>query len=369
MIIERVLLRLIRLTLNEPFRISSGTEYERRILLVRLDSDGAVGWGECVAPDAPNYAYETVDMAFGMMKDYLVPAMVREPFGSPQQVAVWLEGVIRGHRMAKAALEMAAWDLAAKMEGVSLSSMLGGVKSEVATGVSIGLQAGIGQLNERIAGFLEEGYQRIKLKIAPGWDLEMVKKVRETFPDIMLTVDANAAYAPEDADRLARFDSYDLAMIEQPFADDELLEHAELQRRIRTAVCLDESITSPARCRQALYLRSGRIINIKPGRVGGLTASKRIHDMCEEAHVPVWCGGMLESGIGRAHNIALASLPNFKFPGDTSASRRYWRRDIVTPAFELTRHGTIAVPTGPGIGVEVDEDYLTSIEETQLEFR
>ncbi|HEX6938633.1 MAG TPA: o-succinylbenzoate synthase [Longimicrobiales bacterium] len=366
--IDRITLQQIRLRLVEPFRISSGETHERTILLVKLDGDGVRGYGECVAGEAPNYSSETVETARIVLERWLIPAVLGRAFDAVDDLAAALDRAAKGHAMAKAALEMAAWDLEAKRRGVSLSRLLGGVRDAVPAGVSIGIQPDIDTLLRRIESYAAEGYRRIKLKITHGWDEQVLDRVRARFPDLPLTVDANAAYRPAEIRHLLALDRFDLDMVEQPFAADELLALAELQAELRTPVCLDESITSAARCAEALYLRSGRIVNIKPGRVGGHGASIRIHDLCAEAGIPVWCGGMLESGIGRAHNVALASLPNFRLPGDTSASRRYWARDIVHPAFELGPDGTIAVPDGPGIGVDVDEEFLASIQDFATEF-
>jgi O-succinylbenzoate synthase len=366
--IERIHLRTVRLRLNEPFRISSGETFHRHILLLAMDTDEATGHAECVAGEAPNYSYETNETARWILETWLVPAVLGLNFQEPAEVAAVLDGVARGHNMAKAAIEMAAWDAAAKARGESLAHMLGGDRTRVRAGVSIGLQPDLDTLFLRIQQFVDEGYQRVKLKIAPGRDVDMVREVRGQFPDLPLTVDANAAYGAADLDRLCELDGLGLLLIEQPFPEDDLLLHAELQRRIDTSVCLDESITSPTRCRGAIALRAGRVVNIKPGRVGGHTASLAIHDLCRDAGWPVWIGGMLESGIGRAHNVALASLPNVLLPGDTSASRRYWARDVVRPEFTLNDDGTVSVPTSPGIGVDPDETFLEEIEEWSRDF-
>ena len=367
--IRRITIQQIRLRLKEPFRISSGLTHERTVLLVKLDDeDGTRGYGECVAGEEPNFSYETVDTARLVLQRFLIPAILGREFDSARDVAAALDRAAKGHNMAKASLEMAAWDLEAKRRGVSLARLLGGTRDAVAAGVSIGIQPDIDTLIERIERYLSEGYQRIKIKITHGWDELVLDRVRARFPDIPLTVDANAAYDPAEMRHILAMDRFDLAMIEQPFGADELLAHAELQAEMRTPICLDESVSSPGRCADAIALESGRIVNIKPGRVGGHTAAIRVHDLCAEAGIPVWCGGMLETGIGRAHNVALASLPNFRLPGDTSASNRYWDRDIVHPAFELRPDGTLAVPTGSGIGVEVDEEYLAAIQDDVMTF-
>lgn len=360
--IERITLRTMGLRLREPFRISSGVTYQRRILLVFLEGEGVYGAGECVAGEAPNYSSETLETAGWVLREFLGPALLGVEFRAATELGRVLNDAARGHRMAKAALEMAAWDAEARSRGVSLSTLLGGTRSSVPAGVSIGIQEDTERLLDRVAEYLEQGYRRIKLKIAPGRDVTILDAVRSRYPGVPLTVDANAAYGPDDLDLLADMDRFGLMLLEQPFPEDDLLLHAALQERMETPVCLDESVTSPARCREALHLRAGRVVNIKPGRVGGHASSRAIHDLCQDAGLPVWCGGMLESGIGRAHNVALASLPNMTLPNDTSASDRYWERDIVSPAFRLQADGTVAVPTEPGIGVEIDEDYLESIE-------
>lgn len=360
--IEQIGWKLIALKLREPFRISSGVTHERRILLVTVDLGGVQGIAECVVGQAPNYSYETVATARWVMETILAPALRGQQFDHPRQITPFLDRVARGHRMAKAALEMAAWEGFARGRGESLATALGGQKAAVPAGVSIGIQPDIDTLLQRIRGFLDQGYLRIKLKIAPDHDLAVLDAVRAAFPDTALTVDGNAAYGRDDMDLLASLDRFALVLVEQPFPEDAILLHARLQERMDTAICLDESITTPERCRDAIELRAGRIVNIKPGRLGGHGPSLEVHDMCAAAGVPVWCGGMLESGIGRAHNVALASLPNMRLPNDTSASDRYWERDVVVPPFRLDARGMVAVPTGPGLGVEVDEDFLRSIE-------
>lgn len=364
--LEHVRLQFVRLPLREPFRISSGVTDERRILLTRLDFGGVEGVGECVAGEAPFYSAETVDTAHLVIQRYLAPALLGSTFGGPDDVGRALDRAARGHEMAKAALEMAARDAFARARGVSLAESLGGTATTVPAGVSIGIQPDIDTLLERVATFLDQGYRRIKLKIRPGRDVQVVEAVRARFPDTALTVDANAAYGRGDLAHLRALDALGLDYIEQPFPEDALLLHAELQRSMKTSICLDETITSPERCRDALAVEACRVVNIKPGRLGGHGPSLEVHDLCAEAGVPVWCGGMLESGIGRAHNVALASLPNMRLPGDTSASDRYWARDVVDPAFTLNADGTVDVPTGAGIGVEIDEDFLASITEETI---
>jgi len=360
--IDRIDWKLIVLRLREPFRISSGMTHERRILLVTLDLGGVTGIAECVAGEAPNYSYETVATARGVIEQHLAPAFLGQRFQHPREVGPFLDRVGRGHRMAKAALEMAAWEGFARGRGESLATVLGGTQATVPAGVSIGIQPDMEALIARIRGFLDQGYRRVKLKIAPGRDVAVLEAVRRAFPEIPLTVDANAAYGRDDMDLLASLDRFDLVLVEQPFPEDALLLHALLQERMTTPVCLDESITSPERCREAIELGAGRIINIKPGRLGGHGPSTEVHDLCADAGIPVWCGGMLESGIGRAHNVALASLPNMRLPNDTSASDRYWERDVVTPPFRLDANGMVAVPDGPGLGVEIDHDFLHAVQ-------
>jgi len=357
--IERATLREIPMRLKEFFQISSGGSQDRRIVLLKLEGEGLEGWGECVAAADPSYAYETTDTAWHILTEFILPEIVGRSAPDPEGL---LEPVswIRGHGMAKAAVEMAGWDFAARQEGLSLSEKLGGVRASVPVGVSVGIKPNDEELHEQVAGFLDDGYARVKIKIKPGRDVEVLAGLRDRFPDVLFMADANSAYTLADADRLKELDPLDLTMIEQPLRYDDFLQHARLQELIETPVCLDESIKSEGDTELALELGSCRIINIKPGRVGGLGVSRRIHDMMQDAGLPVWCGGMLESGVGRAHNLALASLPGFTLPGDISASQRYWARDIVSPEFEIA-DGEMAVPTGPGIGVEIDVDMIESL--------
>ena len=357
--IDAVEVREIRLPLRERFEISSGYSEERRILLVRLHADGLTGWSECVAGEDPGYSYETTETAWHILSDHLIPLLLAAEVEGPAGVERLLAPV-RGHPMAKACLEMACWDLEARRRGLSLSRALGGSGEPVPVGVSVGLQKTDDLLIEKVGEFLAAGYRKIKLKIKPGRDVEMVRAVREAFPDAPLMVDANSAYTLADRARLAEMDDLDLLMIEQPLAYDDLHRHARLQEALDTPVCLDESIRSVGDAELALELGSCRIINIKPGRVGGFASSRRIHDLCRARGVPVWCGGMLESGVGRAYNIALATLPGFTIPGDISASRRYWQRDIVEPEFEVV-DGMMAPPSGPGIGVTPDERRIEQL--------
>jgi len=351
-IIERLELRLLRLPLVRFFETSFGRVYDRTFLLVRLDGGGVTAWGECVADNDPNYSSETVETAWHVISAFLAPLVLGVRFGHPREVFPALRRV-RGHHMAKAAVEMAAWDLFAMQAGVPLSAALGGTRARVAAGVSIGIQDSIEQLTDRVAAELADGYQRVKIKVKPGWDVAAAAAVRRRFGQVPLMVDANAAYGLEDAEHLARFDEFGLLMIEQPLDYDDIADHAALQRRLATPVCLDESIHSVRRGREALDAGACRIINIKPGRVGGHGESIRLHDLCASRGVPVWHGGMLESGIGRAHNLHLSSLANFSLPGDVAASRRYYQPDLIDPPIDVAPDGTIGVPAGPGIGVHV----------------
>ncbi|HEX6309356.1 MAG TPA: o-succinylbenzoate synthase [Longimicrobiales bacterium] len=360
--LQRIDLREIRLTLREPFRISSGVVTERRILLAQLtDEDGRTVWSECVAGENPNYSAETVDTAWLALRDWFAPRLLdRGPF-THADVDALLSQDVRGHRMARAALEMGVWALEAERRAVPLARLIGGSRDHVDVGISIGIQQTPEALVERARAALADGYRRVKIKVAPGSDIAFVEAARrELGPRAPLMVDANNAYTMDDADLLARLDDFDLLMIEQPLDHEDVVRHAALQRRLRTPLCLDESITCPDRARDMIELGSGRVINIKPGRVGGIGPSIAIHDLCAEHDVPVWCGGMLESGIGRAYNVALASLPNFRHPGDISPSARYWERDVVTPEWTMT-DGRIAVPEGAGIGVSVDSGRVEDL--------
>lgn len=348
--VSRAVLREVPLQLKEFFEISSGGTQARRVLLLSLEADGVAGWSECVAGEAPGYSYETTETAWHVLTRWLLPQVVGTEAEDGRDLcpAPWL----RGHPMARAAVEMAGWDLEAKRRGVPLCDLIGGEARTVPVGVSIGLQKSDTDLLARVDAYLSEGYRKIKLKIKPGRDVEMLRAVRERFKDAPLMADANSAYAlSRDLPRLREMDDLGLMMIEQPLNHEDLIDHAQLQRNIDTPVCLDESIRSEGDARLALHLRAGRIVNIKPGRVGGLRSSMAIHDVCLAAGWPVWCGGMLESGIGRAHNVALATLPGFTIPGDISDSKRYWEEDIVHPEFEMD-DGMMPVPDGPGIGVE-----------------
>lgn len=355
--IERVELRLIEMELVEPFETSFGREMSRKAIILALKSGGATGWGECVAGSGPWYSYETVKTAWHVLEDHIIPELLGRDISGPEALVEKLSR-IRGHNMAKACIEMAFWDLTAKLKEVPLSRLLGGTRERIESGVSIGIQKSVSDLLNLIERRLAQGYRRVKIKIKPGWDVEVVRAVREKFSHIMLTADANSAYTLNDVAVFKALDEFNLLMLEQPLDYDDLIDHASLQKGIKAPICLDESIKTPQDARKALELGSCRIINIKPGRVGGFCNAKRIHDECRAKLVPVWCGGMLETGIGRAHNVALASLPNFSLPNDISASERYYKQDLVEPPFKLNADGTIDVPRGPGIGVEVLHDQL-----------
>lgn len=362
--IDRVTLREVRLTLKEPFRISSGVEHTRRILLLELtDRDGATAWSECVALARPNYFPETIDTAWLAIREWLAPRLLGSPLGSPSEAHRLLGENVRGHNMAKAALEMGCWGLTAVQQQLPLSVVLGGTRDRVATGISLGIENTPERIAERALAAVAAGYRKIKVKIQPDRDVEFVRAVRKAVgADVEIMADANSAYTLDDAAHLRQLDELDLMMLEQPLGFDDLVQHAALQRQIKTPICLDESITDENRVRDMIALGSGWIVNIKPGRVGGFTTAIAIHDICRDAGMPVWCGGMFESGIGRAYNVALASLPNFSLPGDLSPSARYWARDIVNPEWTMDSEGMVRVPGDrPGIGVEIDLEAIDSI--------
>jgi O-succinylbenzoate synthase len=357
--ISNIEMRTVRLPLHEPFETSFGRIDSRLIFLVSVTGEGLTGWGEVVAAEEPRYSYETVTTAQHVIRDFLAPVMLSRPVNNLADLAARFNS-FRGHNMAKAGLELAYMDLLAKTKEKSLSDLIGGTRAEVPVGVSVGIQPSLDQLLERVEQYLARGYQRIKLKIKPGWDVDVVRAVRQRHPDIMLSVDANSAYTLADENTLRALDDFGLIMIEQPLDHDDLLDHAKLQAKLTTSICLDESITGANRARHALELGSCRLINIKIGRVGGYSQALAIHDLCYSRNVPVWCGGMLESGIGRAHNIALASLPGFCLPGDISASSRYFVRDLIVPEVMVTPDGTVKVPRDSGLGFTVDLDYIKS---------
>jgi len=360
---DSVEMRLLRLPLQEPFETSFGRIDSRLIFLVSVEAEGLKGWGEVVAAPEPRYSYETVGTAWHVIRDFLGPALLSEPLGHLSELAGRF-APFRGHNMAKAGLELAYMDLRARLAKRPLSELLGGTRRRIPVGVSLGIQAEPAQLLERVDRYLTLGYQRIKLKIKPGWDTEIVATVRQRYPTILLSVDANSAYTLEDKDHLKALDAFGLLMIEQPLEHDDLLDHAKLQMEFTTPICLDESITGLQQARQALEIGSCRIINIKVGRVAGYSQALAIHDLCLSKSIPVWCGGMLESGIGRAHNIALASLPGFTLPGDISASSRYFARDVIVPEVRVASDGMVEVPSGAGLGFNVDQDYIENRTET-----
>jgi O-succinylbenzoate synthase len=356
--LREVELRRIRLSLVAPFETSFGVQTERDILLVKAVTDGGEGWGECVAGEEPTYSSEYVEGAQHVLIHHLLPRLFEHGDLPAADVAPVLRPV-HGHQMAKAAIEMAVLDEELRARGESFARFLGAARDEVDCGVSVGIHRSIAELLATVGDYLEQGYRRIKLKIKPGWDVEPVRAVRDRFGDVPLQVDANTAYTLRDAEHLARLDAFDLLLIEQPLPEEQVLAHAQLARIVQTPICLDESITSAQAAADAIELGACRIINIKPGRVGGYLEARKIHDVCASRGVPVWMGGMLETGIGRAGNVAMAAMPNFTLPGDTSASDRYYRRDITEPF--VLHHGRLAVPRGPGLGVSVDLDYLDSI--------
>jgi O-succinylbenzoate synthase len=358
--IDAVHLREINMPLAFPFETSFGVTTNRRILLVEIECDGLTAWGECAAGEHPYFSEETVDTAWMIAETELVPRLLeKELVGGCSCPSLF--GQVRGHRMAKAALENAVWDLEAQKKRMPLAELLGGTRSVIPCGVSIGIQPSQTVLMEKIAEALEAGYQRIKLKCKPGWDTKIFEAVRKRWPEIMLSCDANSAYRVADIDRIAEWDEFGLAMIEQPLWYDDFYFHSMLQKRIDTAICLDESIRNRRDALAAIDMESCRIINIKAGRVGGFSEAIAVHNAAAERGVPVWCGGMLETGIGRAHNIALSSLQNFSLPGDVSASARYWTEDIIEPEVTVSAQGEIEVPDGVGSGVRVRRDRIEEL--------
>ncbi|HJW84458.1 MAG TPA: o-succinylbenzoate synthase [Anaerolineae bacterium] len=364
---ERIELRLVRMPLRSPFQTSFGTESERECIIVSVQSNGLTGWGECAAArgftgeggaqlDWNLYSYETTQTAWHVLRDFLIPQLLKRPLSVEYMVA--LGARLRGHPLARAGLEAALWDLTAQLEGISLSRALGGTREKAPVGVSIGIQPSVEALVDTADEYLAQGYRRIKIKIKPGFDIEPVKHIRARHPDLLFQVDANSAYALADAPLFEAMDEYRLLLIEQPLGWDDIYEHSRLQPRLRTPICLDESIHAAGHARLAIELGATRVINIKPGRVSGFSESRRIHDLCRSAGVPVWCGGMLETGIGRAGNVALASLPGFTLPGDISASDRYYVEDIIDPPFVLNPDSTLDVPQGAGLGVSVNLERL-----------
>jgi O-succinylbenzoate synthase len=370
--IERIELRLLRLPLVRFFETSFGRIDDRAFVIVTVEGEGTIGVGECVADDKPFYSSETTETAWHIIERFLAPIVLSRTYTHPRELFDSLS-IVRGHHMAKAALEMAGWDLFARQEQRRLAELLGGtpaiIARGIASGVSIGIQDSLDALVDRVEAELSAGYRRIKIKIKPGWDIEAVRSVRDRCGSVPLMVDANAAYTLRDADRLAALDAFDLMMIEQPLDYDDLRDHARLQSQIRTSICLDESLHTPRLAEEALDMGACRIINIKPGRVGGHTQSIRMHDIAVARRAPVWHGGMLESGIGRAHNIHLSTLPGFTLPGDVAASRRYFAPDVIDPEIDVRPDGTIAVPEGPGIGVNIISDRVAAATVERRELR
>lgn len=361
LIIQSIELREIRLPLINFFETSFGRTTERRIVLARVrDADGAEGWGECTAGEGPFYSNEWTDSAWDTLCEFLGPMVLGKDVNSAADVFALMKPV-RGHRMAKATIETACWDLEAKKLGVPLWKHLGGTRGEIASGVSIGIQDTPEILLEKIHREVDAGYQRIKIKIKPGWDSQIVARVRKEFPDIRLMGDANSAYTLADVPLFKDLDRFDLMMLEQPLAHDDIFDHAQLQQQIQTAICLDESIRTPEDARDAIALGSCKIINVKLGRVGGHTQAKRVEQVARENDIPVWCGGMLESGVGRAHNIAMATLAGFSLPGDVSASARYWEEDIIEPPVMVSSKGTITAPDAPGIGFNLNVSRIDAL--------
>lgn len=377
MSIDRIELRLVEMPLLAPFETSFGVETVEEHIIVRVDGDGITGWGECVASEGPWYSYETNQTAWHVLRDFLIPLVWQNEIHAAPEFPK-LAARVRGHNMAKAGLEGALWDWFGKAQNKSLAQMFNAQQTmqrdyvlpeRITVGVSVGLQATTGALLEQVRGYLQEGYTRIKIKIKPGHDVALVRALRAEFPNIRLQVDANSAYRLADADIFRAMDDANLLLIEQPLSNDDIFQHIKLQRELKTALCLDESIHSADDAEAALELGACRIINIKPGRVSGYTEAIKIHDVAARYDAPVWCGGMLESGIGRAGNVAIAALPNFKLPGDLSASRRYYKQDIVEPEFEVDAEGKMRVPTGPGIGVEVSQKNLDAVTVSTQVFR
>lgn len=363
--IDQVKLSHIRMKLKAPFETSFGVIDTRDCILVEVFSEGGIGYGECVADRDPGYAYETSGTAWHILEEFLVPAILGKSIETPTNFPGMVAGV-RGHQMAKAGLELALWDLYGKQQGKSLKELLGGVRDKVDVGVSIGLKSDPQELLDVAANYLDLGYGRIKIKIKPGRDVGDTETIRRAYPDLKLQVDANSAYTLDTADSLMPLDDLSLLLIEQPLSEDDLWDHRVLQQKFKTPICLDESIHDPRHARQALEMGSTKVINIKQGRVGGITHSVAIHDLCQKQNVPVWCGGMLETGVGRAANLALASLPNYKLPGDISATDRYYAEDITEEVFTLNSDSTITVPDRPGLGITINQKALDKVKLKKL---
>lgn len=368
---SRITLHEIVMPLVEPFMISSGLTTERRIILLKLtDSENVSVWSECVVGEKPNYFPETTDTAWIMLTKWLIPMVLGKTFRHPRDIANLFRETTRGNTMAKAALEMGAWCLLAQKQGISLAALLGGTKTRLASGISLGIQDSPAQLVDKADAALSQGYHKVKVKIKPGYDLAYIQALHRRFGRLSrFMVDANNAYSLSHLNVLRELDGYGLMMIEQPLAWDDVFFHGQLQQHLVTPICLDESIVTTACAEEMIALNAGKIVNIKPGRMGGFSESCDTHDVCRAAGVPVWCGGMLETGIGRAYNVALGSLPNFTLPGDLSETRRYWAQDVISPAWEMDADGMFAVPTGPGLGVHVDASRISELtvrEETCL---
>jgi O-succinylbenzoate synthase len=366
--IEAITLREIQIPLVHFFETSFGRIHSRRILLLTTHCGGVDGWGECVAGEDPFYSSEWTESAWLTIAHHLAPAIVGRNLDSARECPGLLSRV-RGHRMAKAAIENALWDAEAKQKGLPLWKLLGGTRSEIVCGVSIGIQDSVEQLLDKIQNELAAGYRRIKVKVKPGWDVNVLEKIRSRWSDITLSCDANSAYRLDQVEHLRSFDQFNLLMIEQPLWDDDIYYHARLQKELRTAICLDESIVNARAAAVALDTSACRIINIKVGRVGGFSEARKIHDICQAQKIPVWCGGMLESGIGRSHNIALSTLENFTLPGDVSASKRYWKEDIIDPEVEVSPEGTIKIADQPGTGYRVREELIEKLTVRKQTFR
>lgn len=358
----------LRMTMKNPFTTSFGSLQDKEFLLLEAkDADGTIGWGESVAFETPWYNEETLKTNWHMLEDFLIPLILNKEIKHPDEVSQ-IFAPIRKNNMAKSTIEGAVWDIYAQQTNQSLAEALGGTRDKIEVGISIGIQNSLEELVDIVDRSLKDGYKRIKVKIKPGWDVDVMRALREEFPDTAIMADANSAYRLEDSALLKQLDAFDLMMIEQPLASDDIIDHAQLQKELKTPICLDESIHSLEDARKAIELGSTEIINIKIGRVGGLTEAKKIHDYCEAQGVPVWCGGMLESGIGRAHNIALTTLPNFILPGDTSGSNRYWKKDIILPEV-VAADGYIDVPQTAGIGYEIDRKTVESYTITKKEYK
>ncbi|WP_217581313.1 o-succinylbenzoate synthase [Lysinibacillus sp. GbtcB16] len=366
--INKISLQRIKLPLKSSFETSFGKVTEKDIIIVKVHSGDKVGFAESVAMPFPIYNEETTGTVWHMLETYLIPKLLENEIKEPKDFSE-LFSYIRRNNMAKAALEMAIWDLYSKQKGQTLSTVLGGNRSEIEVGVSIGIENNIETLLNKVAGFLEDGYKKIKVKIKPGWDIKPLEAIRKKFGEqIPLMADANSCYSLDDLQLLKELDQFHLMMVEQPLAHDDIIDHAKLQDALTTPICLDESIHSVEDARKAIEINACKIINIKVGRVGGLFEAVRMHNLCEENNIPVWCGGMLETGIGRAHNIAIASLSNFSIPGDTSASSRYFDKDIILPEVKLSKGGTIIVPEQLGIGFEVNQEFIDQLTVNQKEF-